>query len=209
MTSHDIWYILFFGSKSLGPAHNWREGSIQGHKYWEMGMTGNHVKNCLPQKFPINPRKYQSHLPKAWHMSIWEIHSLFNKHLMSVRYGKSTVLHGRWTNAEVNKIPCPQRAYIRTERERQKTRYVICWTELTAMEKTKQGRGEGYGLRYTACRKGLQEKVIFEKNHERDQGTSHLAIWEKSTPEAVGTKVLRQEYKPVGTGWPKWKRTRE
>ena len=44
------------------------------------------------------------------------------------------------------------------------------------MEKMKQGRGEGYGLRYTVCRKGPHEKVIFEKNHERDQGTSHLAI---------------------------------
>lgn len=48
VASHDVWRILFFGSKSLGLAHDWREGHTEGTNN-ETGIIWNSVINRLPQ----------------------------------------------------------------------------------------------------------------------------------------------------------------
>ena len=40
---------LFIRSKSLDPTHIQRKGIKPGHKYQEIGITGDYLKGCLPE----------------------------------------------------------------------------------------------------------------------------------------------------------------
>ena len=119
---------------------------------------------------------------------------------MNVYYGQSAVLNGRWKDAEGNKAKTPVLSCNYKGKRKTVNRSRPCWRELTSTENMKQGRDEGCRWKYTAGRKGPWEKMTFEKNHQRDRGMSHLAIWQMNITEVAGAKVLRQKYKPVGWG---------